>query len=41
MPASPEGRLEVETLELQLLLEGIYRQYGFELFSSYAERDPQ
>jgi len=35
VPASPEGRLEVETLELQLLLEGIYRQYGFD-FREYA-----
>jgi chemotaxis protein methyltransferase CheR len=32
---SPEGRLETETLELQLLLEGIYRQYGFD-FREYA-----
>ena len=35
VPASPEGRLELETLELQLLLEGIYRQYGFD-FREYA-----
>jgi chemotaxis protein methyltransferase CheR len=34
-PSSPEGRLETETLELQLLLEGIYRQYGFD-FREYA-----
>jgi chemotaxis protein methyltransferase CheR len=32
---SPEGQLETETLELQLLLEGIYRQYGFD-FREYA-----
>ena len=30
-----EGRLETEQLELQLLLEGIYRQYGFD-FREYA-----
>jgi chemotaxis protein methyltransferase CheR len=34
-PSSPERRLETETLELQLLLEGIYRQYGFD-FREYA-----
>jgi chemotaxis protein methyltransferase CheR len=34
-PSSPEGRLETETLELQLLLEGIYRQHGFD-FREYA-----
>jgi chemotaxis protein methyltransferase CheR len=34
-PSSPEGRLETETLELQLLLEGVYRQYGFD-FREYA-----
>jgi chemotaxis protein methyltransferase CheR len=34
-PSSPEGRLETEALELQLLLEGIYRQYGFD-FREYA-----
>jgi chemotaxis protein methyltransferase CheR len=34
-PSSPEGRLETETLELQLLLEGIYRRYGFD-FREYA-----
>jgi chemotaxis protein methyltransferase CheR len=34
-PSSPAGRLETETLELQLLLEGIYRQYGFD-FREYA-----
>ena len=32
---TPEGRLDLETLELQLLLEGIYRQYGFD-FREYA-----
>jgi chemotaxis protein methyltransferase CheR len=30
-----EGRLDLETLELQLLLEGVYRQYGFD-FREYA-----
>jgi chemotaxis protein methyltransferase CheR len=34
-PATPERRLETETLELQLLLEGVYRQYGFD-FREYA-----
>ena len=34
-PSSPEGRLETEALELQLLLEGVYRQYGFD-FREYA-----
>jgi chemotaxis protein methyltransferase CheR len=34
-PSSPEGRLETEALELKLLLEGIYRQYGFD-FREYA-----
>jgi chemotaxis protein methyltransferase CheR len=34
-PSSPEGRLETESLELQLLLEGVYRQYGFD-FRQYA-----
>jgi chemotaxis protein methyltransferase CheR len=34
-PWSPEGRLETETLELQLFLEGVYRQYGFD-FREYA-----
>jgi chemotaxis protein methyltransferase CheR len=29
------GRLELETLELQLLLEGVYRRYGFD-FREYA-----
>jgi len=29
------GRLELETLELQLLLEGVYRRYGFD-FRQYA-----
>jgi chemotaxis protein methyltransferase CheR len=33
--SSPEERLETETLELQLLLEGIYRRYGFD-FREYA-----
>jgi len=33
--ASAQGRLDLETLELQLLLEGIYRQYGFD-FREYA-----
>ena len=32
---TPEGRLDLETLELQLLLEGVYRQYGFD-FREYA-----
>lgn len=34
-PGSPEGRLETEALELQLFLEGVYRQYGFD-FREYA-----
>jgi chemotaxis protein methyltransferase CheR len=34
-PSSPEGQLETEALELQLLLEGVYRQYGFD-FREYA-----
>jgi chemotaxis protein methyltransferase CheR len=34
-PSSAEGQLETETLELRLLLEGIYRQYGFD-FREYA-----
>jgi len=34
-PSSPEGRLDTEGLELQLLLEGVYRQYGFD-FREYA-----
>jgi chemotaxis protein methyltransferase CheR len=34
-PPTPEGRLDLETLELQLLLEGVYRQYGFD-FREYA-----
>jgi chemotaxis protein methyltransferase CheR len=33
--SSPGGRLETEQLELQLLLEGIYRKYGFD-FREYA-----
>jgi chemotaxis protein methyltransferase CheR len=32
---TPEGRLDVETIELRLLLEGVYRQYGFD-FREYA-----
>jgi chemotaxis protein methyltransferase CheR len=32
---SPKRRLELETLEFRLLLEGIYRQYGFD-FRGYA-----
>jgi chemotaxis protein methyltransferase CheR len=32
---TPEGRLDLETLELQLLLEGVFRQYGFD-FREYA-----
>ncbi len=32
---SPGERLELETIELQLLLEGIFRQYGFD-FREYA-----
>jgi len=35
LPSSAEGRLDLETLELQLLLEGIYRHYGFD-FREYA-----
>ena len=34
-PSTPEGRLDLESLELQLLLEGIYRHYGFD-FREYA-----
>jgi chemotaxis protein methyltransferase CheR len=34
-PSSPERRLDLESLELQLLLEGVYRQYGFD-FREYA-----
>jgi chemotaxis protein methyltransferase CheR len=34
-PPTAEGRLDLETLELQLLLEGVYRQYGFD-FREYA-----
>jgi chemotaxis protein methyltransferase CheR len=34
-PSPAEGQLETEQLELQLLLEGIYRQYGFD-FREYA-----
>jgi chemotaxis protein methyltransferase CheR len=32
---SPERRLEIEALELQLLLDGVYRRYGFD-FREYA-----
>jgi chemotaxis protein methyltransferase CheR len=32
---TPEGRLDLESLELQLLLEGVYRHYGFD-FREYA-----
>ncbi|HVU79602.1 MAG TPA: protein-glutamate O-methyltransferase CheR [Gaiellaceae bacterium] len=32
---SPEGRLDLETIELQLLLEGVFRHYGFD-FREYA-----
>jgi chemotaxis protein methyltransferase CheR len=32
---TPGGRLDLETLELQLLLEGVYRHYGFD-FREYA-----
>ena len=34
-PTPAEGQLETEQLELRLLLEGIYRQYGFD-FREYA-----
>jgi chemotaxis protein methyltransferase CheR len=34
-PASAEGRLDLETVELQLLLDGIFRHYGFD-FREYA-----
>jgi chemotaxis protein methyltransferase CheR len=34
-PESPEGRLDLETLELRLLLEGVFRHYGFD-FREYA-----
>jgi chemotaxis protein methyltransferase CheR len=34
-PSSPEEQLETEALELQLLLEGVYRKYGFD-FREYA-----
>jgi len=33
--STPEGRLDLESIELQLLLEGIYRHYGFD-FREYA-----
>jgi chemotaxis protein methyltransferase CheR len=33
--SSPGGRLDLEALELQLLLEGVYKQYGFD-FREYA-----
>ena len=32
---SPEGRLDLETIELQLLLEAVFRHYGFD-FREYA-----
>jgi chemotaxis protein methyltransferase CheR len=32
---TPDGQLELETIELQLLLEGVFRQYGFD-FREYA-----
>ena len=32
---TPSGQLELETIELQLLLEGVYRRYGFD-FREYA-----
>jgi chemotaxis protein methyltransferase CheR len=32
---TPGGRLDLETLELRLLLEGVFRQYGFD-FREYA-----
>jgi chemotaxis protein methyltransferase CheR len=35
IPGSAEGRLDLEALELQLLLEGVYRHYGFD-FREYA-----
>ena len=34
-PSTPEGRLDLESIELQLLLEGIFRHYGFD-FREYA-----
>jgi chemotaxis protein methyltransferase CheR len=34
-PETPAGRLDLETIELQLLLEGVYRHYGFD-FREYA-----
>jgi chemotaxis protein methyltransferase CheR len=34
-PSTPEEQLETESLELQLLLEGVYRKYGFD-FREYA-----
>jgi chemotaxis protein methyltransferase CheR len=34
-PSTPEGRLDLETLELRLLLEGVFRHYGFD-FREYA-----
>jgi chemotaxis protein methyltransferase CheR len=34
-PETPAGQLDLETLELQLLLEGVYRHYGFD-FREYA-----
>jgi chemotaxis protein methyltransferase CheR len=35
MDETPGGRLDVESLELQLLLEGIFRRYGYD-FREYA-----
>jgi chemotaxis protein methyltransferase CheR len=35
IPGPAEGRLDLEALELQLLLEGVYRHYGFD-FREYA-----
>jgi chemotaxis protein methyltransferase CheR len=34
-PETPEERLDLETIELRLLLEGVFRQYGFD-FREYA-----
>ena len=34
-PETPAGRLDLETLELQLLLDGVFRHYGFD-FRQYA-----
>jgi chemotaxis protein methyltransferase CheR len=35
-PETPAGRLDLETIELQLLLDGVYRHYGFD-FREYAQ----